>query len=142
MKLLAGFFGIVAVIQLYCKAVLNTMNNKEEILKFIKAKVRSGYPRGELKNELMEKGYSSEEIKELLYEISRPSHIKNIGVENSFNNSNSIMVLAGMSLVILGIAIVSAKFWYTTMGYISIIVGVLLLLPKLLKLVGNEFKRK
>jgi hypothetical protein len=118
------------------------MNNKEEILKFIKAKIRSGYPAGELKNELLEKGYSSEEIKELLYEISRPPHIKNPGIENSFNNSNSVITLAGISLLILGVAIVSAEFWYTTVGYLSIIVGVLLLLPKLLKLVGNEFKRK
>jgi hypothetical protein len=114
------------------------MNNKEQILKELTKKIKAGYPAGELKNELLAKNRSSEEADEIISDLSESS-TKSEKIK--FNSNNSVLNLVSISMLILGIAIISVRTWLEPIGYILILIGIIILLPKIFKSIGREFQR-
>jgi len=107
------------------------MPDKPELPKLINKKLRAGYPVGELKNELLTAGFTEAEIDEVLLKIST----KNKGTGKSSVKENTLadmFMLAGVSLLITGIAIINIPTWLTVYGSWIIVAGVICLGIKLL----------
>lgn len=87
------------------------MTAEEELIKSIKKKLTSGYPSGELKNELLEKGHTEEDIERLFYVAS--GHSTDSTKSKTRKNGINIFTLIGVGLLITAIAITAAATWLT-----------------------------
>ena len=107
------------------------MPDHAELSKFINKKLKSGYPAGELKNELLTKGLTEAEIDEAFLKIST----KNKGAGKSSVKENTLadmFALAGVSFLVAGIAMINIQTWLTAYGSWVIIAGVIFLGIKLI----------
>jgi len=95
------------------------MTADEELIKSIRRKLKSGYPDGELKNELLEKGHPEEDIEKLFFVAS--GHSKDPVKAKTGKNNTNIFTLIGVGLLITGIAITSADTWLTQYVYYLLI---------------------
>ena len=99
--------------------------NQEELIDFIKKKSRSGYPAGELKLDLLEKGYKEADIDAAFYSISK---------KDNFNSP--IWYLISVLFILLGIYQLTQgnKFW----GWSTFIWGCISLVTKILMIYKKE----
>ncbi|MGB4843394.1 MAG: hypothetical protein WBP16_02950 [Ferruginibacter sp.] len=100
------------------------MPDKSELSKFINKKLKSGYPAGELKNDLLAKGFTEVEIDEAFLNVST----KNKGTGKSSTKENTVadmFALAGVSFLIAGIAMINIPTWLTEYGWWMIIAGII-----------------
>lgn len=97
---------------------------KEKIIE-IKKKLKKGCPQGELINDLIEQGYSPEEIQDAMYALS--------GTPQTSNKPIHIPLWYAVSIgfIILGIAILSVKYlWIYYYGYFFLAIGIIGFLVK------------
>lgn len=91
------------------------MVDDAELIKSIKKKLKSGYPDGELKNELLAKGYAADDIERLFFIAS--GHSNDRGKEKVGQSSYVTMFnLIGMGLLITGIAVIGTNIWLKEYG--------------------------
>lgn len=90
--------------------------------KSIAKKLRSGYPAGELKNDLMKQGYSEAEIDLLFLHISsqRPEPGKG---GKSKTPEMHVLTLLGVTLIITGVALMGTRIWLTEYAPFMIVLG-------------------
>ncbi|HET6993387.1 MAG TPA: hypothetical protein VFI06_00330 [Chitinophagaceae bacterium] len=85
----------------------------------IKRKLKSGYPQGELINDLANEGYSANEINDALFSVEGPK-------ADSSSREFSLWYMASVCFIILGIGILSVRgLWIYYFGYIFLILGLL-----------------
>lgn len=100
----------------------------EEKRKQIKIKLKSGYPAGELKNELLQLGYLEAEIDEAFNLSTKTESVK------SSNTNYQTFTLIGSCLLITGIAINSTNTFLKKYAIPLIIIGSLfLIIPLVIK---------
>ena len=106
------------------------MEERTAIEKYVIKKLRSGYPAGELKNDLLAKGFTETEIEILFLRVSTKKRFagKNATKENVLAD---MFALAGVSFLISGIAVTYIQSWLTQYGIWVIITGVICLGVKL-----------
>jgi hypothetical protein len=83
----------------------------------IKKKLKSGYPQGELMNDLASEGYTIDEINDALFRlegVKEPSHAREL----------PLWYMASVCFIILGIGILTVRgLWIYEYGYIFLILG-------------------
>jgi|GEM_PF-3840022 len=99
------------------------MSADEELIKAIRKKLKSGYPDGELKNELLEKGHIEEDIEKMFFVAS--GHSTHPVKAKTGKNSANIFTLIGVGLLITGITIMSADTWLKEYGIYLLMVSAL-----------------
>lgn len=99
------------------------MHAAEDLVRSIKKKLKSGYPEGEVRNELLEKGHTEEDIKRLI-SIASGCSDKLARTTSRHNSGASIFYLAGVALLITGITIMSANTWLKKYGLYLLIASV------------------
>jgi hypothetical protein len=114
------------------------MKDPLELKRFIKKKLQSGYPEGELKNELLSQGYTPEQIEKAIYDPG-PLHDK-LKKQSPIKINNSLWYGIAFGLIIIGIALASLRFWgFAAYGYGLIILGGLMFFTKIfLTLIKDE----
>ena len=100
------------------------MEERTAIEKFINKKLKSGYPAGELKNDLLAQGFTKTEIEALFLKASTKNQYagKNTVKENMLAD---MFALAGVSFLIAGIAMIYIQTWLTEYGIWVIITGLI-----------------
>ncbi|MGZ8538452.1 MAG: hypothetical protein ACXWV9_09340 [Flavisolibacter sp.] len=93
--------------------------SQEELIHFIKNKCRSGYPSGELKLDLMGKGYKEADIEAAFYSISK---------EDNFNTP--LWYLVSILFIVFGVYQVTqgnkVGFGSFTWGCVSLVIKLLM----------------
>ena len=116
------------------------MTADKALVKAIKKKLTSGYPEGELRNELLEKGHTEEEIERLFFVASGHPDTPN-GVKAEQNNSVAMFKLIGVALLITGIAIIGTNLWLKEYGIYLLAGGGLSLAIGFGKAASDKFKQ-
>jgi len=99
------------------------MESQTEIDKFIQKKLKAGYPAGELRNDLLNKGYAEEEIEALFLKVSvKGSAVNEQGAKQ--RTQMHMLSLVGASLLIMGIAVMSTQTWLKEYSTFLIVLGV------------------
>ena len=91
------------------------MSTDEELVKSVRRKLKLGYPDGELKNELLEKGHTEADIEKLFF-IASGHSVKPTKVETIRNSNTTTFNVIGVALLITGITIMSAQTWLKEYG--------------------------
>lgn len=91
------------------------MENEAALIALIKKKIRAGYPEGELKNELLQKGYTREQIEQCMLDVS--GKVNQSGSGNHNKTSMSLLGLLGAGLLITGISLLSTQTFLTAYAY-------------------------
>lgn len=86
------------------------MTGQEETVKYIRKKLKTGYPAGELENDLLNRGYSQEEVSRLLLEASANGSVTE-GSGQAKKTEMHFLSLAGASFLITGIAMMAIRTW-------------------------------
>ena len=116
------------------------MKNKEELRLFIKKKLQSGYPEGEMKNELLQEGYALEQIEKAIYD--KPVDEKTPGTKTKSSDKVSMWTLAGVSLVILGISLNAAPTNFQQYANFILVAGILCLVMKYIIVAAKDGSEK
>ena len=96
-------------------------------LKKVKQKLTSGYPVGELENDLLQKGYTADEVEKIIYAVS----VKNEATTKRYKNVEiSMLNLAGVCFIILGIALHAVPTSFEQYGTAILIAGILCVIMK------------
>ena len=77
--------------------------------------MKSGYPDGELKNELLEKGHTEADIEKLFF-IASGHSVKPTKAKATRNSNTTAFNLIAVALLITGITIMSAQTWLKEYG--------------------------
>ena len=98
------------------------MNDAADITAFVKRKLKSGYPAGELKNELLSKGYTAAQIEVLFLQLSSKKNDAhyNKKIAHSYNNIYNVV---GIALFITGIATISTQTWMKQLSIVFFAAG-------------------
>ena len=116
------------------------MKNEEQLVSFVKKKLRSGYPEGELINDLLKDGYAAEEIVKAIYVATIGTADRS--TKKKSDEKMSMWNLAGASLVILGISLNSVDTNFKQYGYFVLAAGILCLVVKYIISVKDEPKNE
>jgi hypothetical protein len=95
----------------------------EEKINAVRKLLKSGVPQGELYNNLLNEGYTTEEIGKIFFDAS----VKKAERKKSSSYEIHYFSLIGVALIITGIAIHAYPTWLLGFGTISIIAGVICL---------------
>ena len=106
------------------------MKREQNLSQVIKKKLRSGYPEGEMKNELLEKGYSMDQIEKAIYNVPVDKMTRRIRKESAGKDKVSMWTLIGTSLVILGISLYAAPTNFQQYANFILVAGMLCLVIK------------
>lgn len=101
------------------------MKTPEELKEYIKNKLKRGYPEGELRNDLLSEGYTSEQIQEAIYSPASDSEEKKL-------DSNPFWYFGSVIIILLGFYRLSTNSGSNTWGITIIIAGVVSLLAKII----------
>lgn len=102
----------------------------QDDIKKIKRKLQSGYPVGELENDLRLKGYQETEIEEMIYAASVKKMAE--GAKKRSAEKISTWNLAGASLLILGISLNTVDTNFKKYSYFILAAGVMSFILKLI----------
>lgn len=91
--------------------------NQDELAAFIKKELRRGYPQGELTNELMNQGYSSDEIQKAF--LANTSFVQEEGKFPLWYVFSVGFLVLGITLILVDIT------WLSKYKWISFIVGLI-----------------
>jgi hypothetical protein len=106
------------------------MKTADELKEYIKSKLKRGYPEGELRNDLLNEGYTPEQIQEAIYSSSSNSAEKKL-------DSNPFWYISSILIIIIGLYQRS-----NTGGILLMIVGAISLLAKIIIPLFEDIKRK
>src|SRR5881394_2559511 len=101
------------------------MKTREELRQFVKKKLKNGYPEGELINELLQEGYTNEEIQKAIYDAPAT------GTDPTTRNQatpvhHPLWFVFTSALGIVGLAFVSVSvFINRTIGYTLLGIGLI-----------------
>jgi len=111
------------------------MSEREEqnLYEYVRRKLRSGHPEGELRNELIKEGHSPEEIESLFYRISNRNRLTHSSKHEDF----PVWYLISFGLLITGIAILGV-YKNSDLGYFFVIPGVAGILIRWAILIGKK----
>jgi hypothetical protein len=105
--------------------------NEEELTDFVRKKLKKGYPEGELRNDLLQQGYTDEEIQKAVYNPPLTEAGKKKEAQRNQDN-NPLWYLASVGLLITGIAIKSVSYYKdSSAGTLLIVVGAVGLAAKI-----------
>ncbi len=108
------------------------MKTQEELQLHVKKKLKSGYPEGELINELLQEGYTNETIQKAIYDAPAKSIDPTTGSRTPPVHHPLWFVFTS-AFGIVGLAFVSVSiFSNRTMGYILLAIGLVGLLIRFL----------
>jgi hypothetical protein len=119
------------------------MKTQEELHSFVRSKLKRGYPEGELRNELLQEGYTAEEIQKAIYDPpTDPAEIKK--AERKKFDSNPLWYLGSIVFIILGLYKRSGDPYTNShiYGTSLIVAGIIGLLLKLLLPLLEDSKKK
>ena len=109
----------------------------EALVNAIKKKLISGYPQGELRNDLLEKGHTVEEIERLFFVAS--GHLDKPTEAKAQQNSGAAMFkLIGVALLITGITIMGTGLWLKDYSIYLLIAGGLCLAIGFINVASNK----
>jgi hypothetical protein len=119
------------------------MKSSEELQSFVKNKLKRGYPEGELRNDLLQEGYTAEQIQKAIYDPpTDPGEIKK--AERKKTDDNPLWYLASIGIVITGVSLKSTKYYAdSSWGNTLIIAGLAgLALKIILPYIEDHFEKK
>jgi DNA-binding CsgD family transcriptional regulator len=103
----------------------------DEKVKQVKKQLRSGMPQGEIENDLINQGYSNEEIQRMIFISSHRKIVPDNSVKDKRNNSiTAMLALIGMLCLIAGISMIVVNTWLKPYGIGLIVLGVICLALK------------
>ena len=106
------------------------MKSQEELQLFVKRKLKSGYPEGELLNDLLQEGYTHEEIQKAIYDPPATG-IDPVTRHRTPPVHHPLWFVFTSALGIVGLAFVSVGIFNNrTIGYILLAAGLIGLLIK------------
>ena len=117
------------------------MKTKEELQVFVKKKLKRGYPEGELINDLLQEGYSNDEIQKAIYEpaITDNGPAKQSRQQTSYPTWFVLTSAAG----VVGLSFISVSlFRNNLLWYILLGIGLAGLLIRFILPLINEGKKK
>ncbi len=117
------------------------MASQSGLDELVRRKLKKGFPAGELRQELKGLGYTEEEINAAINSYAQ-TQMDRTGNKAGFNSSGSMLSLAGISLLIVGIALSSVNFSAGN-GPLNVfsLAGLACLSPWLIKKIGAAFRR-
>jgi magnesium-transporting ATPase (P-type) len=116
------------------------MKTQEELRQFVKKKLKNGYPEGELINDLLQEGFTNEEIQKAIYEpIADNGSTKQSRQQTSY----PLWFLLTSAAGIVGLSFISVSlFRNNLLWYILLAIGLAGLLIRFIKPHINEEKKK
>jgi hypothetical protein len=97
------------------------MKTPEELGSFVKNKLKRGYPEGELRNELLQEGYTAEQIQKAVYDPpTDPLEIKK--AQRKILDNNPFWYLTSIGIIIIGMYRKSSEGNHTTI-YTWLLIG-------------------
>lgn len=95
------------------------MRTPEDLRAFVQKKIRRGYPQGELVNELLQEGYTPDEIDKAIYLAGK------IEEKSGPAGNNPVWFVLTTGLGIVGISLLSVSYFahFRPVGYAFIAIG-------------------
>jgi len=118
------------------------MKTQEELLLSAKKKLKNGYPEGELINDLLQEGYSNEQIQKAIYDL--PATEADPTTRNRTPPvHHPLWFVFTSALGIVGLAFVSVSIFINrTIGYMLLAIGLTGLLVRFILPLINKEKKK
>jgi len=114
------------------------MKNQEDIRLYVRKKIKRGYPEGELRNDLLQQGYSDEEIQRFIYdpEINVKKKSKRI-------TDSPLWYAISVGFLILGLTLfLGPSIWLREFNLLFLILGLIGIIAKYILRNIEEQKKK